>query len=102
MIAKNLGSSGDVQHVRAIRAISHKLVQTEGYWESLYDACHQAEAIIYHYTAPQGFHLAEKFGIPSVVAAIAPLGKRSTRDSTCWTAECSGTKKRILDFKRGF
>lgn len=61
-----------VKHVRAIRAISHKLVQTEGYWESLYDACHQAEAIIYHYTAPQGFHLAEKFGIPAIVAAIAP------------------------------
>ena len=40
-----------VKHVRAIRAISHKLVRTEGYWESLYDASHQAEAIIYHYTA---------------------------------------------------
>lgn len=61
-----------VKHIRAIRAISRKLVQTQGYWESLYDACHQAEAIIYHYTAPQGFHLAEKLGIPAIITAIAP------------------------------
>jgi UDP:flavonoid glycosyltransferase YjiC (YdhE family) len=61
-----------VKHIRAIRAISRKLVQTEGYWESLHDACHQADAIVYHYTAPQGFHLAENLGIPSIMTAIAP------------------------------
>jgi sterol 3beta-glucosyltransferase len=61
-----------VKHVRAIRAISRKLLQTEGYWQSLYDACRQADAVIYHYTAPQGFHLAEKLGIPGIITAIAP------------------------------
>src|SRR5438046_7287020 len=61
-----------VKHVRAIRAISRKLVQTEGYWQSFHDACYQAEAIVYHYTAPQGFHLAQKFGIPAIVTAISP------------------------------
>jgi UDP:flavonoid glycosyltransferase YjiC (YdhE family) len=61
-----------VKHVRAIRAISRKLVQTEGFWDSLHNACQPAEAIVYHYTAPHGFHLAEKFGIPAIVTAIAP------------------------------
>ncbi len=61
-----------VQHVRAIRAISRKLRQTEGYWESFDRACDKAEAIVYHYTAPQGFHLAEKLRIPAIVTALTP------------------------------
>jgi len=44
-----------VKHIRAIRAISRKLLETEGYWESFDKACANAEAIIYHYTAPQDF-----------------------------------------------
>ena len=61
-----------VKHIRAIRAISRKLLETEGYWESFDKACAKAEAIIYHYTAPQGFHLAEKLRIPSIVTAMSP------------------------------
>lgn len=61
-----------VKQIRAIRAISRKLIQQEGYWESFQSACQNAQAVIYHYTAPQGFHLAEKLGIPSIVTAIAP------------------------------
>jgi UDP:flavonoid glycosyltransferase YjiC (YdhE family) len=60
------------KHVRAIRAISRKLLETEGYWESFDNACSKAEAIIYHYTAPQGFHLAQRLGIPAVVTAMSP------------------------------
>ncbi len=66
------------QHVRAIRAISLKLTQTEGYWESYFQACRGAEAIIYNYTAPQGYHLAERFKIPGILVAptpaVAPTG----------------------------
>jgi sterol 3beta-glucosyltransferase len=66
------------QHVRAIRAISRKLTQTEGYWESFSQACRGAEAIIYNYTAPQGYHLAERFKIPGILVAptpaVAPTG----------------------------
>src|ERR1022692_2638346 len=61
-----------VKHIRAIRAISRKLLETEGYWESFDKACANAEAIIYHYTAPQGFHLAEKLRIPAIVTAMSP------------------------------
>jgi hypothetical protein len=61
-----------VQQVRAIRAISRKLTQTEGYWESYNQACADAEAIVYNYTAPQGFHLAERFKIPGILVASTP------------------------------
>jgi sterol 3beta-glucosyltransferase len=72
--AKDMLDSGEniFKHVRAIRAISRKLIQTPGYWESFENACQDAQAIIYNYTAPQGFHLAEKFKIPGIQVASTP------------------------------
>jgi UDP:flavonoid glycosyltransferase YjiC (YdhE family) len=61
-----------MQHVRVIRSISRKLTQTKGYWESLSEACRGTEAIIYNYTAPQGYHLAERFKVPGILVAPTP------------------------------
>src|SRR5437016_4592675 len=42
---RELLKSGEniVKHIRAIRAISRKLLETEGYWESFDSACTDAE-----------------------------------------------------------
>jgi sterol 3beta-glucosyltransferase len=91
--ARALRESSDslIRHMRVIRSISQRLVTTPGYWESLEAACSGADALIYHYTAPQGYHLAEKLGIPAIAAAAAPtLAPTRTFPHPLWPPDARG------------
>lgn len=51
----------------------------QAYWDSFWEACRGAEAILCLPSAPHGYHIAEKLGIPAITVSLSPLIGRTRK-----------------------